>query len=85
VVKFDKRETSGGPTTLTMTAAHTFQELVVWQKAHRFVLEAYAFTANFPKSELYALTAQLRRAAVSIRPTSLKAFVAAETLTKPNS
>jgi four helix bundle protein len=47
-------------------ASKTFQDLVVWQKAHRFVLDVYRYTGEFPKSELYGLTAQLRRAAVSI-------------------
>jgi len=46
--------------------AKTFTDLIVWQKAHRFVLNVYKFTANFPKSELYALTSQFRRASVSI-------------------
>ena len=46
--------------------ARTFQDLLVWQKAHRFVLEAYAFTTTFPKPETYGLAQQMRRAAVSI-------------------
>lgn len=46
--------------------AKTFQDLLVWQKAHRFVLGVYKLTESFPKSELYGLTSQLRRAAVSI-------------------
>src|SRR5207253_1127253 len=46
--------------------ARTFQDLVVWQKAHRFVLEVYALTAAFPKHETYGLSIQMRRAAVSI-------------------
>ena len=46
--------------------ARTFRDLLVWQKAHRFVLALYALTAAFPKQETYALTAQMRRAAVSI-------------------
>jgi len=46
--------------------ARTFQDLLVWQKAHRFVLEVYAFTAAFPKQETYGLALQMRRAAVSI-------------------
>lgn len=50
----------------TKEAAKTFRDLVVWQKAHHFVLEIYRFTANFPNSELYGLTSQLRRSAVSI-------------------
>ena len=46
--------------------AKTFQDLVVWQKAHAFVLEVYQYTESFPESELYGLTSQFRRAAVSI-------------------
>jgi four helix bundle protein len=46
--------------------ARTFQDLLVWRKAHGFVLEVYALTATFPKSETYGLALQMRRAAVSI-------------------
>ena len=46
--------------------AKTFKDLIVWQKAHQFVLAVYCLTNAFPKSELYGLTQQLRRAAVSI-------------------
>lgn len=46
--------------------AQTFRDVVVWQKAHSFVLATYRYTAGFPKSELYGLVAQLRGAAVSI-------------------
>src|SRR6266700_6066144 len=46
--------------------ARSFRDLLVWQKAHRFVLALYAFTAAFPKQETYGLTSQMRRAAVSI-------------------
>lgn len=46
--------------------ARTFQDLLVWQKAHRFVLEVYTITATFPKPETYGLSLQMRRAAVSI-------------------
>src|SRR6184192_1537113 len=47
-------------------AARTFQDLVVWRKAHELVLAVYSFTAAFPKQETYGLTLQMRRAAVSI-------------------
>jgi four helix bundle protein len=50
----------------TTKPARTFQDLLVWQKAHRFVLEVYAFTTLFPKHETYGLSLQMRRAAVSI-------------------
>ena len=46
--------------------ARTFQDLIVWQKAHQFVLSMYQSTENFPKKEIYGLTSQLRRAVVSI-------------------
>ena len=46
--------------------ARTFQDLLVWQKAHEFVLGIYAFTTGFPKQETYGLSLQMRRAAVSI-------------------
>lgn len=46
--------------------ARTFLDLLVWQKAHRFVLEVYVLTAAFPKQETYGLSLQMRRAAVSI-------------------
>ncbi len=47
-------------------SARSFKDLVVWEKAHNFVLDIYKYTAKFPSSELYCLTAQMRRAAVSI-------------------
>ena len=46
--------------------ARCFQDLVVWQKAHLFVLDVYKLTEQFPKTEVYGLTSQLRRAAVSV-------------------
>ena len=46
--------------------AKTFQDLIVWQKAHQFVLAVYGITKEFPNSEVYSLTSQLRRSAVSI-------------------
>ena len=46
--------------------AKTFQDLLVWQKAHQFVLSADKVSMRFPSHELYGLTSQFRRAAVSI-------------------
>lgn len=46
--------------------ARNFQDLQVWQKAHAFVLDLYRLTTAFPKHEMYALTTQMRRAAVSV-------------------
>jgi four helix bundle protein len=55
-------------------AARHFQDLIVWQKAHKFVLTTYKVTSNFPKSEIYGLTSQLRRAAVSIPANIVEGF-----------
>lgn len=43
-----------------------FENLIVWQKSHQLVLNIYQRAKDFPKSELYALGNQIRRAAVSI-------------------
>ena len=46
--------------------AKTFEDLLVWQKAHSFVITVYRLTGTFPKDEIFGLTSQFRRAAVSI-------------------
>ena len=43
-----------------------FRKLAVWEKSHRLALEIYRITSGFPKSELYGLTSQIRRACVSV-------------------
>ena len=43
-----------------------YKELKVWQKAYSHCIEIYKITRTFPKEELYGLTSQMRRAAVSI-------------------
>lgn len=55
-------------------ATKKFQELIVWQKAHLFVLEVYKYTESFPKSEMYVLTSQFRRASVSIAANIAEGF-----------
>ena len=47
-------------------SAKTFEDVEVWRKAHAWVLDVYRFTEQFPKHELFGLTSQLRRAAVSV-------------------
>lgn len=54
--------------------ARSFEDLLVWQKAHQFVLQVYAMTETFPKAELFGLTSQLRRAAVSIAANIAEGF-----------
>lgn len=46
--------------------AKSFQDLIVWQKAHAFTLSVYRCTKAFPADERFGLTSQFRRAAVSI-------------------
>ena len=43
-----------------------FEEVIAWQRAHQFVLAVYRITKVFPSEEVYGLTSQFRRAAVSI-------------------
>jgi four helix bundle protein len=44
----------------------TYRDLIVWQQGLTLVEECYRLTTTFPRSELFGLTSQLRRAAVSI-------------------
>lgn len=45
---------------------NSYKDLIVWQKSFRLVILVYQATSDFPKEELYVLTSQVRRAAVSI-------------------
>ena len=47
-----------------------YKKLVVWQKADELAFQVYCASKDFPKEELYGLTSQLRRAAVSV-PTNI--------------
>lgn len=47
-----------------------FKSLIVWQKSHQLALDIFRMTKDFPSSEQYTLTAQLRRASLSI-PTNI--------------
>jgi four helix bundle protein len=49
-----------------MASAKRFQDVEIWQLAHKWVLEIYRMTSGFPKQESFGLTSQLRRAAVSV-------------------
>jgi four helix bundle protein len=58
-----------------MQPARSFQDLIVWQKTHRFILEVYHVTrSDFPREEVYGLTSQFRRAAVSIAANIAEGF-----------
>jgi four helix bundle protein len=45
---------------------HSYKDLIAWQKARKLAAEVYRVTQHFPAKETYGLTAQLRRAAISV-------------------
>ena len=58
-----------------MEKSKSFTDLIVWQKAHEFVLNVYKLSADFPGNEIYGLISQFRRAAVSIPANIAEGFV----------
>src|SRR5271154_1704652 len=52
--------------------AKSFQDLLVWRKAHDLVLAVYLLTADFPRQETYGLSLQMRERRSRFRPTSPK-------------
>ena len=55
-------------------SAKAFEHLVVWQKAHQFTLATYRLTKQFPKEEMFGLSLQFKRAAVSIAANIAEGF-----------
>ena len=51
-------------------AITSYRELTVWQRSIELVIEVYNLTDQFPKEEIFGLTSQMRRAAVSISSSS---------------
>lgn len=45
---------------------HNFKNIIAWQKSRELVKEVYQLAARFPKEEVYGLTSQIKRAAVSV-------------------
>jgi four helix bundle protein len=43
-----------------------YRKLLVWEKAHRLVLDAYQVTKDFPDAERFGMTSQIRRSAASV-------------------
>lgn len=51
---------------MTEGPIHTYKDLIVWQRAISLVVSVYEITEHFPREEVYGLTSQMRRCAVSI-------------------
>ncbi len=49
-----------------MTTTKSYKKIIAWQSAHMFALKVYEISKLFPKEELYGITSQLRRAALSV-------------------
>lgn len=56
-------------------STQSFEYLLVWQKAHQYVLSIYRITKGFPKEEMFGLVNQMRRASASITANIAEGFV----------
>jgi len=63
-------------------SAKSFEDLVVWQKAHEAVLQVYKLTRGFPSDEKFGLTNQFRRASISIAANMAEGFIKRSELDK---
>jgi four helix bundle protein len=54
--------------------ARSFEDLVIWQQSHKITLRVYRLTTGFPKTEVYGLTSQMRRAAISVAANIAEGF-----------
>jgi four helix bundle protein len=66
--KRDKRKEAGG------SKIESFTDLKAWQGGHDLVIEIYQATEGFPKREVYALTDQIHRSAVSVTSNIAEGF-----------
>lgn len=57
-----------------MSSIKTFKDLTTWQEAHKLVLQIYILTKNFPREEIYSLTSQMRRCAISVTSNIAEGF-----------
>jgi len=54
--------------------SRNFKDLLVWQKMHKIVLEIYKISENFPKTEIFGITNQIRRSSVSVAANIVEGF-----------
>ena len=57
-----------------MKKAERFEDLEVWKKAHKLVLDTYRITRDFPVEEKFGLVSQMRRSAISIAANIAEGF-----------
>ena len=57
-----------------MSTIKSFEDLIIWREARKFANSIYQLTKNFPQEELYGLTSQIRRAAVSVMSNIAEGF-----------
>ena len=53
----------------------SFEHLIVWQKAHQYVLSIYKITKHYPREEMFGLINQMRRAAISITANIAEGYI----------
>jgi four helix bundle protein len=66
----DRLTSTSSALRLLMKALISYESLPIWQKAHHLTLDIYKATQPFPKEEVFGITSQLRRAALSA-PTNI--------------
>ena len=57
-----------------MSTIKSFEELIIWQEARKFTNNIYNLTKKYPQEEMYSLTSQMRRAAVSVMSNIAEGF-----------
>lgn len=59
---------------IQMSKITKFEDLKIWQESHSLAMEVYSVTKQFPRSEQYGLTSQIRRSALSVAANIVEGF-----------